>query len=102
MVATVKLKIKQLRKPKIKPRKSIELLGKDFVIADRYVVEVRNRYVVLENELESEGAEDAIPDCRRRRKKAWMTVIFDMMDDRRRLKDQDEVQYRIKNTEIHQ
>lgn len=100
--ATVKLELKQLRKPEIKPRKSTDLVGKDAIMTDGYAVEVRNWYAVLENESASEGAEEqwnilakaiqkgvevAIPERRRKRKKPWMMdEIFDMIDDRRHLK----------------
>lgn len=117
IVSTVKLKLKQLRKPKTKPKKNIYLLGRDNEMTERYAVEVRNRYAVLKNEAESDGAEEqwnilakalqkgveeVIPDSRGRRKKPWMTEeILDMMVERRRLKGRDQVQYRIKNKEIH-
>lgn len=116
VVATVKLKLKQLRKPKNKPKKNVELLGRDPVLTERYAVVVQNRYAVLQDEVEHDGAEEqwnnlaeaiqkglkeVIPDSRRRKKKPWMTEeILEMMDERRHLKGRDEVQYRIKNTEI--
>lgn len=85
-------------------------------MTERYAVVVQNRYAVLQDEVEHDGAEEqwnnlaeaiqkglkeVIPDSRRRKKKPWMTEeILEMMDERRHLKGRDEVQYRIKNTEI--
>lgn len=115
VVATVRLKLKHLKKPKNKPKKSIELLGKNNEMTDRYAMEVRNRDAVLEDEVENakaeeqwnilteaiqKGMKEVIPDNRRRKKKLWMTEILYMMDETRILKGRDEVQYRIKNIEI--
>ena len=117
VVAIIRLKLKHLRKPKCKPKKNTELLGKDDEMTKKYAVEVQNRYAVLKAEVDGgsaeeewnilaeairHGVQEVIPDNRRRKKKPWMTEeILEMMDERRQLKGRDEVQYRIKNREIH-
>jgi len=117
VVATIRLKLKHLRKPNCKPKKNTELLRKDDEMTKKYAVEVQNRYAVLKAEVDGgsaeeewnilaeairHGVQEVIPDNRRRKKKPWMTEeILEMMDERRQLKGRDEVQYRIKNREIH-
>lgn len=44
-----------------------------------------------------EAVQEVLPEVKRRRKKAWMEEILDIMGERRQFKGRDETQYR----EIH-
>ena len=117
VVATFRLKLKHIRKPKFEPKRNIALLGNNREVTEKYSVEVRNSYAVLVDEMAEDtagerwstlanaiekGIKEAVPKTKRRKRKAWMTEeILDMMDRRRQVKGRDEEQYAILNREIH-
>ena len=109
MVATFRLKLKSVAKPKYEPKRNIALLGNDKDVTEKYAVEVRNSYADLRDEMTEDnagerwsalagaidkGLKEAVPKIRRRKRNPWTTEeILDLMDRRRQVKDRDEEQY---------
>ena len=118
VIARIRIKLKRLDKPKIKPKLDLKTLENPDV-NQRYNILVKNRFEALcvnEDEWEdsaqkqwdilssaiSEANTQLIPTKRRAAKRPWMTEeILNMMEERRTWKDRDINKYREVNRNIH-
>lgn len=104
MIARIRIKLKQLDKPKIKPKLDFKVL-ENLDVRQRYNILVKNRFDALyesEEEWEDEAQKQwdfisraiieantqVLPNIRREAKRPWMTEeILSMMEERRIWKD---------------
>ena len=112
----MKVKLKKLRIRKTNPKREYKVLqGPD---GGAYAMEVRNRYRMLEEEMDftevqnqwsgftratRETTEDMVPIKRKLAKRDWMKQeILDLMEDRRKVKARDPIMYRELDRTIKQ
>ena len=118
VVATVKLKLKKIKKARKRMKKNWRSLKNDERKRDEFEVELRNRYSILEEEngdgepsIETDWrrlsdaltitAQNIIPNEQRRGRRRWMTEeILEKMEERRRFKTVNQEIYRQLDREI--
>ena len=114
LVATMRLKLKKLKRTKVKPKKDLSTLSKEGVLRDSYGVQVRNRFDALQcedcaeakwsrmQEALSGATEQVVPNIQRKMKQKWMNEdILEKMNNRR-LKKNNTVEYKRIDREIRE
>ena len=112
VICGMKIRLRQLRKSKRQPKLLLECLKTNDKIRDQFVIDVRNKFEVLDdmNDTEklwdsiknsiNEAIKDNIPIKSKKENKKWMTnEILGLMEERRQSKS-DEQKYKNLNNEI--
>ncbi|XP_063589605.1 craniofacial development protein 2-like [Penaeus indicus] len=105
-------KMRTLKKPTLREQLDVSLLQKDNTIKEKYTVEVKNRFSVLED-LDSiedhwkglkvsimDAANKVLPRVRRTTKKKWMTDEILLLMERRRASKNNKEAYQHLNKQI--
>ena len=119
VVASMKIKLKKIKRRKTNEKLNLKLLTTDEQLKEAYRIEVENRYGVLSNEEPIEGEEELdgewgrlqgalteparemVPKREGGRRQRWMTEeILNKMKERRLQKDRDPQRYEELNREV--
>ena len=112
VICNLKLKLKQLKKSKIKPKLETNLLKTDDNLKEKFTIAVKNKFEALDNLCEVEerwqefnrcievAIEENLPKQNRKQHKKWITTEILELMEHRRLAKKDDKKYQVLNKEI--